>query len=498
MTGVSVDSLGWRWIAFGVLLGALAALGVAVVASAASPLVALVAAGGAVVAALMFLDPAFAVAALCASLPLERVGRLTDDSDAVAISASRILGVLALASLLLHAALGKRKLHFELPVWLYAGYVAIALAGNAWAHAPEDTYREGFRVLGNLLFLFLILNVVRDYPTAKRMVFVWLAASLLSAAYSLGDYALSRGSAIAETEMGLQSSRSATTVMDFAESGALGSGVRRLFGTTAHPTLFGLNMAMTIPFLFWAYRSTAQPWRLIWLGGLAIAGASVVLSNTRAVLIATAFVAVFATVRGLFRPNVFSWAALALCAVIAFYFMPEDVKRRTFDPSLYSASRGEAIRVRFKLWEKSLDIIGENWLLGIGVGNRTALQERITDENTGYLSTQGLRASAHNEFIWVLAEVGIIGYVFFWSFVAWVTVAAFRASALLRRMRGPAEQYWFAIACQALLVMIPLFAAQSEAFHYPLKGWWLVAPAAYMIWRGARGQAAAAGRLQES
>jgi O-antigen ligase len=493
MTGVSVDALGWRWIAFGVLLGALAALGVALVASAASPVFALVAAGGVVLAALMFLDPVFAVAALCASLPLERVGRLTDDADAVAISASRILGVLALASLLLHAALGKRKLHFDLPVWLYAGYVAIALAGNAWAHAPEDTYREGFRVLGNLLFLFLILNVVRDYPTAKRMVFVWLAASLLSAAYSLGDYVLSRGTAIAETEMGLQSSRSATTVMDFAESGALGTGVRRLFGTTAHPTLFGLNMAMTIPFLFWAYRSTARPWRLIWLGGLAIAGASVVLSNTRAVLIAAAFVAVFAAVRGLFRPNVFSWAALALCAVTAFYFVPEDVKRRTFDPSLYSTSRGEAIRVRFKLWEKSLDIVSENWLLGIGVGNRTALQERITDENTGYLSTQGLRASAHNEFIWVLAEVGIIGYVFFWSFVGYVTAAAFRAGAILRKARAPAEQYWFLIACQALLVMIPLFAAQSEAFHYPLKGWWLIAPVAYMMWRGARGQSAPAG-----
>jgi hypothetical protein len=470
-------------------------VGIGVVANAGSPLLALIAAAGAVLAVLMFLDPAFAVAALCASLPLERIGRLTDDSDAVAVSASRILGLLALASLLFHAALGKRKLHFELPVWLYAGYVAVALAGNAWALAPEDTFREGFRVLGNLLFFFLILNVIRDYRTAKTMTFVWLVASLLSAAYSLTDYAISRGSAIAEQEMGLTENRTATTVLDFSESGTLGTGVRRLFGTTAHPTLFGLNIAMTIPFLFWAFRSTARPWNLLWLGGLAVSAASVVLSNTRAVLLAAAFVVAWSFLQGLFRPHVFAWAALAASAALAFSFVPDDVKRRVFDPSLYSAARGDAIRVRLKLWEKSVDLIGDHWLLGIGVGNRTALQERITDENTGYLSTQGLRASAHNEFIWVLAEVGIVGYVFFWSFVGYVTFAAFRAASLLRRAGGPAEQYWFVVAAQALLVMIPLFAAQSEAFHYPLKGWWLVAPMACMMWRVAREPGAVPKRL---
>lgn len=475
-----------RFIAYAMLAGLAASFLLAALATAVSPVKALIGVVGAVVAAAMMIFPELAVPVLCLSLPFERIGRLTDDNDTVAVSASRILGLIALASLLLHAALRRKKLHFELPVFLYAGYVTVGLLSNAWAWTPDETFRDCFRILGNLLFFFLIINAIRDYVTARRAIIVWLVASMLAGVYSLGEYYFApKTDQVSESQMGLQSTRGTAVVTDLSEARSLGEGVRRLFGTTAHPTLYGVNMTMTLPFFLWAMRIARGPWKLGCFAGILIACYSIFLSNTRAVLLLAAFTVVFCLLRGLWRPNLQGALAIAVLAVAVIPFIPKDVYLRTLDPSLYTTAKGDSIRVRFKFWEKSWELIGSTWWHGIGVGDQTTLQKLVTDEDTGYLSTQGLKASAHNEFIWVMVEVGVVGYFFFWGFVGYVTVASFRAASLWRRLRA-GEEFLFCLACQALLVGIPLFALQSEAFHYPLKGWWLVAPISCMMLRQAR------------
>jgi hypothetical protein len=447
-----------------------------IVAKSTSPLIALCAMIGVVVAVTMLASPPFAILALCFSLPFERIGRLTNDYDAVAVSVNRMLGIIALASLLIHVALKKKKLHFPSAFFLYAGYTLLALLGNAWAYSPEETFRQCFAILGNLLFFFLVVNLLRTYPEAKRAVMVWLIATLLAGAYSLGGYYLfTRGSAVGEAQMGLTSERSTTVVNDLSEGRSLGTDVRRLFGTTAHPTLFGLNNLMAVPFFLWAMRRSSWVPRLFWFVGLLVSVFCLVLSNTRAVFLLAIFTLVFCLWRRLWRPNLQTILGLAVIAVTIIPFIPKDVYMRTLDPSLYTTTRGDSIRVRFKLWEKSWDLIQETWTHGIGVGNQTTLLKRVTDENTGYLSTDGLRASAHNEYIWVMVEVGIVGYLLFWSFVAKATTSSFRAASLFRRVRDGGETYFFMVACQVILVGVLLFAVQSEAFHYPLKAWWLAA-----------------------
>src|SRR5579862_6112298 len=116
---------------------------------------------------------------------------------------------------------------------------------------------------------------------------------MAAGAYSLGDYYISRNNPISEKEMGLTSSRLSSVVSDGAEVRSLGVNVNRLFGTTAHPTLFGLNNTMTIPFFFWAIRIRRGPWRLFWGLGLIEALACIILSNTRAVFLLAAFTILF-------------------------------------------------------------------------------------------------------------------------------------------------------------------------------------------------------------
>ena len=470
-----VGEIAGRPVALGIGLGVVAAAVLTGLASQLSPMMTLIGAAGLGVAILMFLSPNVAVLVLCASLPFERIGRLTDDADAVAISASRILGLLALASLILHILLRKERLRLGLPFWLYAGYTGVALLTNAWASAPADTYRDGFRIVGNLLFFVLIVNAVRTYAMAKKAMLVWLLASLGAGGFSLADYYLFSKGTVTEAQMGLKSERRATVLEDGAEARMLGINVRRLFGPTAHPTLFGLNMLMTIPFLLWVHRTTSGWMRLLAPCGLVVAVFAIVLSNTRAVLLVAVLTILMCFWRRLWRPNLQAAIALGTVLLILIPFIPEDVYRRTLDPSLYTVSKADGLRVRLKYWGKSWEIIQQNWWHGIGVGNQTMIVDMITDEATGNLTPMGLRASAHNEYITVMNEVGVFGYLFHWAFVACVTAASFRAAARFRRLAHARDEFLFCLACQVLMLAVLIFGVQSEVFHYPLKAWWLTA-----------------------
>ncbi len=451
-----------------------------------SPIMAVVAVLGILVAGAMATSPTISLVVLCFSLPFERIGRFTNDTDAVTISAARILGLIALGCLLLHAALKKEKLKFGTALFLYGGYTLIAWLSNAWAYSPDETLRDCLRITGNLFFFFVIVNLIRDYATAKKAVIAWLLATFIAGGYSLVDYFYGGKDPVAEMQMGLTSTREATVVSDLAEMRSLGVSVRRLFGTTAHPTLFGLNNVMAIPFLFWAIRATrSRLGQTLWVGALLVSVFCIFLSNTRAVFLIAVFTLAFCAYRRLLRPGIQSAVCVLLVGIAVLPFIPEDVYKRTLDWSLYTTDRGDSIRVRFKFWAKSWELIQDTWLHGIGVGNQTTVEAMVTDEQTGYLSTAGLRATAHNEFIWVMVEVGIFGYLLHWGFVGGSIWSSFRFGRSCLSDQAP-EQYFFALACQAVLIAVPLFAIQSEAFHYPLKAWWLAAGASCGLLAGAR------------
>jgi len=122
------------------------------------------------------------------------------------------------------------------------------------------------------------------------------------------------------------------------------------------------------------------------------------------------------------------------------------------------------------------------------VGNQDIIPAMITDELGGRITPDGVKASAHNEFVWSMVEVGIFGWLLHWAFVVLIVAASFLAGSRLKRMPGEEEQYRFLVAAQILLACVPLYGLQSEVFHYPLKGWWFVAGIVWVIWSAVRKQ----------
>jgi len=102
----------------------------------------------------------------------------------------------------------------------------------------------------------------------------------------------------------------------------------------------------------------------------------------------------------------------------------------------------------------------------------------------------GTRASAHNEYIWVMVEVRRPGLL-----VPLVVCRVCNESKLPRPARcsgsnTPPRNVSLRALCQVLMVGVLLFALQSEAFHYPLKSWWLVAAFSCNLFEIARTQQA--------
>jgi hypothetical protein len=464
-------------IALGVSAGAVAA----VVGGQSSPALGLVGFVGALGAVAMVVSPAFSLIAVAATLPLERVGRLTEDFDAYTVSVSRIVGLVALIAFLLYALMRRRRIEFGTPLLLYGGYTLIAALTMIYTSVPEETNRDVLRIVGNLLFFFYIINAVRSYALAKLAMIVWMAASVGTGLYSSYDYFIGKSVQVEEAEMGMTNYRFSSVVNDDSETRSLGVKVKRAFGTTSHPTLFGLNLTMTLPFFAWIVAYKPLKWKLVSLAGAAIVCLNIVLSNTRAVMLLALLTVACIFLRGLLRITAQLVFGGLFLGVLALPFIPSDVYMRTLDPSLYSTTNSDSIRIRFKYWEKALQLAESHWLTGIGVGDQTTIVNMVTDELSGRATPGGLKASAHNEFLWSLVEVGVVGWLFHWSFVGWIIWASFKTAKYYRQWDDTQGEYKLMVASQIMLIGVVLFGIQTEVFHFGLKGWWMAAGITYVM-----------------
>jgi hypothetical protein len=457
--------------------------GLAVLSSQASPWLGVGGIVGLVACVALFLWPSFAFLLVGMSLPIERLGRLTEDSQTLTLSMSRVVGLLALAALVVHMLARRWKVVVTPALFFYAGYTMMAAFTIVWAHYPDDTMRDVQRILGNLLFYFYVINALREYSLAKAVLIVWLAASVGCALYGMYDYHFGVDDKVEENQMGLVSDRDQSVVNDDSETRALGVKVRRVFGTTSHPTLYGLNLCMTLPFFVFFLRQERKAIvKLLYFVGLIIAFYGIFLSNTRAVMLLAAGSIIAIVLTGLWKLTPVTILGALVLTGCVLPLIPRDVYMRSLSPEMYTTEGSGSFRVRFKFWDKSFELIKQNWLTGIGVGDQTTIVNMVTDELAGRITPQGVKASAHNEFIWSMVEVGIFGWLLHWSFVVWVVRAAHRAGAHYKRIARDCEQYWLCIAIQIMLVGVILFGVQTEVFHLPLKGWWLCAGMASFLY----------------
>lgn len=436
-----------------------------------SPLVAgAVVLGGLVAGAAMY-SPFVSVLLTAAVVPLERVGRFTNDNSAVTFSLMRVLGLLGLASLLLHAFLTRTRLRVPLPVLLYAAHVFVCCLTLTYTTDFLDGFKWCGTMVGNLLFLFFVINAVRFSRQVRWPVILWLATTLLVGLFTM--YQWHSGTAVVQDDRFANSGfrttddRFSTVIIDYAEFDEIGA-VKRVLGATSHPAVYALNVILTIPFYVFILVTTDSWWmRIFSIAGLLVGSYNVLLTNTRAAMLALVLSLLLTFCSRLVKYRfAIVVAAIAVCGVAA-PFLPSALYQRVLSAKNYSVGRSAAIQIRFQYWRAGVDMFADHWLLGVGSGNQKELPRRLSNVR------MPPNTSIHNEYLESLLETGIVGYPLIVSFIV---VLFRRCLQVTRRAResGDRHLYLFGVSTVIAFVTVLVFGLQCDVFHFTLKGWWLL------------------------
>ncbi len=451
------------WLLVGALLAGLA---YGLMASRVSPWWGLALVPGIAIGILILRSPTFGLLCACAVIPLERLGRFTADSSMYTFSLMRVIGVLALGSLLIHFIVRGRRFDLVPPVYLYAIYWLLGLLTLTHTTDLLGNVRASGAILGNLLFFFLVVNAARSWPIIRAAVAVWILVSVLIGIYTIVDWHF--GKSFHEAQIGVAASRFSTVLADTSEYEALDT-IRRATGPTSHSAVYGINLIMTLPFLaFYWRRFTALRYRTVTLTATLVILYNIFLTNTRAALILTVIVFIIMLWRRLLRVTLGVFVSILLIGASMLPFVPDAIYERVLNPANYTVEHSGTLRARLHYWQAGLIVIEKNWLWGIGPGNQQEIPRYLTGDAPS-------ETTVHNEYIQTMMELGIIGWVVFFSFVFLVLRYAFAAAATFRDYPDGGERHQFLVAAQITMISVLIYGLQVDVFHFPLKGWWLVA-----------------------
>jgi hypothetical protein len=326
---------------------------------------------------------------------------------------------------------------------------------------------RAFAVLGgNLVFLFLIINTVRSWPLVKLSVQLWLLASVLVGLYTMYDWHF--GNVLESARIGISQTRYDTAYSDHSEYTELRV-VKRAMGPTSHPSVYGINMILTIPFFFHLLRSHQRIlWKMACWGGLSIVLYNIFLTNTRATLAGALIALVFSAFFKLYRIRLREILALGILFALMLPLIPEDVALRLMNVSNYTVGHSRTLAVRMDYWQTFLKIAKDHWLGGIGVGEKITIAEHVTNADAPS------KTSVHNDFMATFLDVGIFGWLFFIAFLASILRTTRKAALRYKALPNGMEPYWFLSATLVATLSTIFYGLQCDVFHLPLKGWWLV------------------------
>jgi len=231
-------------------------------------------------------------------------------------------------------------------------------------------------------------------------------------------------------------------------------------GTFFNPNFFATYevaaFAVAFGLLCYRRRGDGARWEtlLLWLTAV-LAGFAFVLAQSRGALLA--FVAAVACV-GFYRFGRPFLAVIVLSLVIG-AIVQNPLQQRMIavgaqDPYAYT---------RFAIWKNSLERISDHpWGVGLGLYKYTSFQYRFPVESA--IARYGKRAeSAHNEYLQVAVELGVLGLVLF---LAGVTLLGWEVRETLRLPLEPWER-GLVIGLSGGIVGFLTHAAVDSVFHEP-------------------------------
>jgi len=165
-----------------------------------------------------------------------------------------------------------------------------------------------------------------------------------------------------------------------------------------------------------------------------------------------------------------SLGVLATCIFLFIFFTQTkfgDVMVARFK-SFVQVGPGSSVSTRLLAWSGGLEMIKENPIIGVGGGNFEIYSwkyaPRLLDENTIFTNTRVDKA--HNEFLQIFVDLGIVGFGIFISIIFIILKIYLDIFSKAREFRKEEEDLFF-IATGLFLGIISLLA--SASFNFSLQ-----------------------------
>lgn len=269
------------------------------------------------------------------------------------------------------------------------------------------------------------------------------------------------------------------------------SGRMRLFSTFGNPNYLAGYLAASVPLvLFFIF--TGKKWRIFWFLVIGTLYTSLLITQTRgawaALFCSSIFILILLLIykgRKFFYVNIANIIILALITgtITAIFSFPNPLNLREWDV----VKRGTST-LRFKstasqrllIWKVAGDLIKEKPILGWGVGtfgvHYPQVQGEVLSEkeNKEYIPQANRSINAHNDYLQIWVETGVLGLLIF----LWIIIRFYRRVFYVLRIHS-SEHYFSSLLLIFLTGAMTSFlihAMVSFPFHIIQNGifFWLI------------------------
>lgn len=383
--------------------------------------------------------------------------------------------VIVLAGIYLASALGRGSLDAPRLRMLVPGaaFCLLALASVRWADHRYAAWAGCLHFLGCGLVFVLVASLARSAARRRFVVGAVVATVTVAAGLGIDQYVVGLDQA--------QRLASAEVVPSELEVNLRGRfHDRRAFGPFDTPNALAGLMVLAFPLaVVEAVSVLRRLKRAVLLAVLAAFGAALVLTFSKAGWLAFgAVAAAFGLWLSVRRRRRVLTAALGLVVALAVVLSALGLTGAL--PGLGLRRYVWSASARVGYWQAGVRMISERPVLGVGVGNfadHFFRHKSVTGEETRF---------AHNDYLQVTAELGVLGLAAFaaflaaWAWCAWPHLGA-RAG---KQTRAPRLEHvlglWAAGAGAAFLFLAgPAHALHPLVLVYILPGWLVVAAAGW-------------------
>ena len=429
---------------------AVAVLVIAALLIALPPLFGAVIVVGATAGVIIIARPRLGFYLLLLSIPVQDLGATGELT-----LTNALFGLTVLAWLLHRVAFGGKRL----PRTIVGPFFAIFVAGLALSLTVAQELTPGYAALFQWLKALMVYFLALDFLRTRRQVFGALIALLIAGA--------------GEAAIGLVQYTTGIGPASFA----IGEQFSRAYGTFGRPNSYAGYLEMIFPlglaFAWWLWqnRPATEVWqrrvlRLAAIGATGLIGLALLASFSRGAWLGTAgglgvmilltskrARAVAATVGGV------GGAFLLLGGAS---LLPSSVQDRVGSilgnadapdvRTAYITAENFAIVERLAHWEAGLNMFRSDRLFGIGLGNFNLRYSEFNVSPT-FLISQG---HAHNYYIHVAAEAGLVGLLGYLLLLATIVFTGFQSLRLTSGVNDNSLGRALAIACFGTITAVAI------------------------------------------